>query len=167
MLGVNTLQMNRDHDYAGVKANQLRTLAHIGAFNLKPDKDGVAKLPKPPEKMASLPNPYDESADLDLRARSYLHANCAHCHVDAGGGNSAIELRWTTAKDKMRLIGVAPIHDKFGMTDALLVAPGAPERSILMQRVMRIGQGGMPPLAKSQVDEPAVKMFGEWIRGVK
>lgn len=67
----------------------------------------------------------------------------------------------------MRLIGVAPIHDKFGMTDALLVAPGAPERSVLMQRVMRIGQGGMPPLAKSLVDEPAVKMFGEWIRGVK
>ena len=167
VLGVTTPQMNRDHDYGGVKANQLRTLAHIGAFNLKPDKDGVAKLPKPPEKLASLPNPYDESADLDLRARSYLHANCAHCHVDAGGGNSAIELRWTTAKDKMRLIGVAPIHDKFGMTDALLVAPGAPERSILMQRVLRVGQGGMPPMAKSLVDEPAVKMLGEWIKQVK
>ena len=167
VLGTTTLQMNREHDYGGVKANQLRTLAHIGAFSLKPDKDGVAKLPKPPEKMAGLPDPYDESANLDLRARSYLHANCAHCHVDAGGGNSAIELRWTTAKDKMRLIGVTPLHDKFGLADALLVAPGAPERSILMQRVLRVGQGGMPPLAKTLVDGPAVKMLGEWIRWVK
>jgi uncharacterized repeat protein (TIGR03806 family) len=167
VLGATTLQMNREHDYGGVKANQLRTLAHIGVFNLKPDKDGVAKLPKPPEKMAALPNPYDEAAELDGRARSYLHANCAHCHVEAGGGNSAITLRWTTKSDQMRLIGVAPLHDKFGLADALLVAPGAPERSILMQRVLRVGQGGMPPLAKSLVDEPAVKMLGEWIRGVK
>ncbi|KAF0177326.1 MAG: heme-binding domain-containing protein [Limisphaerales bacterium] len=167
VLGVTTPQMNREHDYAGVKANQLRTLAHIGAFNLKPDKAGVVKLPKPPEKMASLTNPYDETADLNLRARSYLHANCAHCHVEAGGGNSAITLNWNTTPEKMRLIGIAPLHDKFGLADALLVAPGAPERSILMQRVLRLGQGGMPPLAKSLVDEPAVKMLGEWIRGVK
>ena len=167
VLGVNTLQMNREHDYGGGKANQLRTLAHIGVFDLKPDKAGVVKLPKPPEKMASLPNPYDESADLELRARSYLHANCAQCHVEAGGGNSAITLNWGTAPEKMRLIGVAPQHDKFGLADALLVAPGAPERSVLMQRILRIGQGGMPPLAKSLVDEPAVKMLGEWIRSVK
>jgi len=167
VLGATTLQMNREHDYGGVKANQLRTLAHIGVFNLKPDKAGIAKLPKPPEKLPSLPNPYDESAELEGRARSYLHANCSHCHVEAGGGNSAITLRWTTKTDQMRLIGVAPLHDKFGLTDALLVAPGAPERSILMQRVLRLGQGGMPPLAKTLVDEPAVKMLGEWIRGVK
>jgi hypothetical protein len=159
--------MNRDHDYAGGKANQLRTLAHIGAFTLKPDKAGVVKLPKPPEKMASLPNPYDETAELGLRARSYLHANCAHCQVEAGGGNSAITLNWSTTPEKMRLIGVAPQHDTFGLAGALLVAPGAPERSTLMQRVLRVGQGGMPPLAKSQVDAAAVKLLGEWIKQVK
>ena len=167
VLGVTTPQLNREHDYVGGKANQLRTLAHIGAFNLKPDKAGVVKLPKPPEKMASLANPYDESADLNLRARSYLHANCAHCHVEAGGGNSAITLNWNAAPDKMRLIGVAPLHDKFGLPDALLVAPGEPERSILLQRVLRVGPGGMPPLAKSLVDEPALKLLGEWVRQLK
>jgi len=26
---------------------------------------------------------YDARENLDLRARSYLHANCAHCHVTA------------------------------------------------------------------------------------
>ena len=67
----------------------------------------------------------------------------------------------------MRLIGIAPQHDKFGLADALIVAPGAPERSTLMQRMLRVGQGGMPPLAKSLVDEPALKMLGEWIKQVK
>lgn len=178
VLGVTTVQMNREHDYAGVKANQLRTLEHIGVFTQKADKPGknekgdkpaVAKLPKPPEKLPSLADPYDEKADLELRARSYLHANCSHCHVEAGGGNSAITLRSTTKTDQTHLIGVEPLHDKFGLTNALLVAPGAPERSILLQRVLRVGQGqgGMPPLAKSIVDEPAVKMLGEWIKQLK
>lgn len=188
VLGVNTLQMNREHDYAGVKANQLRTLEHLDLFIVAkytnaavriskalpgpngliyPPEDFGPRFLKPPEAMPRLPDPYDDSAPLDQRAYAYLHANCAHCHVDAGGGNSAINLRWNTKPDLMRLIGVVPQHDQFGLKDARLVAPGAPERSILMQRVLRVGQGGMPPLAKSRVDEAAVKLLGEWIRGVK
>ena len=167
VLGVSTPQMNREHDYGGLKANQLRTLAHIGIFSLKPDKAGVAQLPKPPEKMAALPDPYDDTRPLNDRARSYLHANCAHCHVEAGGGNSAITLRWNTPSDKMQLIGASPLHEKFGIPDAQLIFPGAPERSVLMQRLLRVGQGGMPPLAKSLVDEAAVKMLADWIRELK
>ena len=34
-LGVSTMQMNRDHDYGGVVANQLATLEHIGLFTNK------------------------------------------------------------------------------------------------------------------------------------
>ncbi len=34
-LGVSTMQMNRDHDYDGVIANQLATLEHIGLFTKK------------------------------------------------------------------------------------------------------------------------------------
>src|SRR5262249_9683881 len=42
----------------------------------------------PPEKYRKLVDPYDARQDLNLRARSYLHANCAQCHVEAGGGNA-------------------------------------------------------------------------------
>jgi hypothetical protein len=34
-LGVNTMQMNRDHNYDGVIANQLATFDHIGLFTKK------------------------------------------------------------------------------------------------------------------------------------
>ncbi len=40
-LGLNTLQMNRDHDYGGVTANQLATFEHVGLF--------TERLPKRPE----------------------------------------------------------------------------------------------------------------------
>ena len=83
-LGVNTLQLNRDHNYDGVVANQLRTLEHLGIFT-KP-------LPAPPEKLPRLGNYEDESLSLDQRARAYLHANCAHCHMKWGGGNAEFQL---------------------------------------------------------------------------
>src|SRR5262249_11351472 len=42
-------------------------------------------LPRPTWAYAKLANPSDPHQDLVARARSYLHANCAQCHVGAGG----------------------------------------------------------------------------------
>src|SRR5262249_20216627 len=67
VLGLNTRQMNKDHDYGGVVANQLRTLEHLGVF--------TKALPKPPEQLPRLYDPEDEGVALHRRARSYLHAN--------------------------------------------------------------------------------------------
>ena len=85
VLGVNTLQMNKNHSYGGVIANQLDTLNHLGIFT-KP-------LPKPVSKLPRLINYHDQTQDLDRRARSYLHANCAHCHQKWGGGNAEFQLQ--------------------------------------------------------------------------
>ena len=124
-------------------------------------------LARHPDEYACLADPSDEKAALEKRARSYLHANCAHCHVEAGGGNSAIDLHVNRPLDRMRLVGEKPLHDRFGVADALLVAPGSPERSILYQRLSRRGAGQMPPLASHQVDEEAVRLVREWIRRMK
>lgn len=124
-------------------------------------------LPKSPEEYRHLVDPYDSHADLNDRARSYLHANCSICHVSAGGGNAAIELEFNVSKDKMMLFDVKPLHDSFGIADAKLIAPGDPERSILYQRLIRRGPGQMPPLASSEVDRDAVQMLKEWIMGLK
>jgi hypothetical protein len=51
--------------------------------------------------------------------------------------------------------------------DALLVAPGEPERSILYHRLSRRGAGQMPPLASTVVDEKASRLLAEWIRRMK
>jgi mono/diheme cytochrome c family protein len=127
----------------------------------------VQSLPRDPDEYPRLVDPADRSASLEARARSYLHANCAGCHVEAGGGNSAINLHINTAREAMKLIGIAPLHDRFGLTDARLIAPGAPERSVLYERLKRRGKGQMPPLASTQVDEEATRLIGDWIRAMK
>jgi hypothetical protein len=124
-------------------------------------------LSVPPEKYRRLADPYDPKQDLDLRARSYLHANCAQCHVEAGGGNAQMELEFTTKLDKMRLVDAKPVHDTFGLPDARLVAPGHPERSVLLKRISHRAAGHMPPLATSIVDEEAVRVMHDWIEQLK
>src|SRR5262249_29630690 len=64
VLGLNTLQMNKDHDYGGGRvANQLRTLEHIGLF--------AKALPTAPEKLPHLADYGDAKQDLNDRARAY------------------------------------------------------------------------------------------------
>jgi len=164
VLGLSTPQMNRDHDYASVGGgidNQLRTLEHLGYFKLKRTggKDAAFNSDDHPR----LADPYDDSEPLADRALSYLHSNCAQCHVAAGGGNSQMVLSFGTKSEKLNLMNAEPLHDRFGIADAKLVAPGSPERSILLQRIARRGRGQMPQLATSLVDERAVAMFEEWI----
>jgi hypothetical protein len=100
VLGVNTLQMNRDFDYGGVVDNQLRAWEHAGLFT-KP-------LPAPPDKLPGLADYGDVTKDLNRRARSYLHANCSHCHRAFGGGNANFQLLANLSLDEMVIIEVAP-----------------------------------------------------------
>ena len=159
VLGLTTLQMNKVHNYGAVSDNQLRTLSHINFFK-KP-------LSKPLEEYPKLVDPYNPKEPLEARARSYLHAACANCHVHTGGGNARIVLDFTTALDKTYSVGFRPQHDAYGIPDAMLVAPGDPERSILYQRVARRGKGQMPPLANSQQDLQAAQLLYDWISQMK
>jgi mono/diheme cytochrome c family protein len=111
-------------------------------------------------------DPKDAGAELEERVRSYLHTNCANCHVEAGGGNAQIDLAFKTPLQKMRLVDVKPLHDSFGISDARLVAPGDPERSVLLRRIATRGTGQMPPLATSRVDEQATQLLTSWIKGL-
>lgn len=200
VLGLSTLQFNRDHDYGGVVDNQLLVLEHLklaklpaweseqlgairrqyrdqglsdteitAAVEKQTSTSGQRKAPKStllamnPDSIPHLVNPYDKSADLSSRARSYLHSNCANCHTSAGGGNAQIQLEYPTSIEMTKLIDEVPLHHKFDLPDARLIAPGAPERSVLLKRISMRGSGQMPQLATSMVDEQAMELFREWI----
>lgn len=111
-----------------------------------------------------LVDPYDPGAPLPARARSYLHSNCAQCHVQAGGGNSQISLEFSKSLEDMKMLDREPLHHKFDIPEARLVAPGDPDRSVLLHRMATRGRGKMPQLATSVVDRQAVELIREWIR---
>jgi hypothetical protein len=158
-LGVNTAQLNRDHDYGGVVANQLATLEHIGLFD--------RKLPAAPEKLEKLTDYRDQTASLEARARAYLHANCSHCHRKWGGGNAEFQLLATLPISELGIVNTRPGQGAFDLKDPRVLVPGDPERSMLYHRMTRTGLGRMPHIASSVVDREAVKLIGDWIRAMK
>jgi hypothetical protein len=160
-LGVNTGQMNRDHNYGGVIANQLATLEHIGMFD--------RKLPKPPAQLEKLADYRDQRASVDARARAYLHANCSHCHRKWGGGNAEFQLLHTLPLKDLGIVDVKPAHGAFGIFNPRLLAPGVPGDSLILHR-MKLPGGAlarMPHIASNLVDEEAVKLIDHWISAMK
>ncbi|MEX0712387.1 MAG: PQQ-dependent sugar dehydrogenase, partial [Pirellulales bacterium] len=154
-LGVQTLQMNKDHDYGGLAANQLSTLDHVGFF--------AQPLPAPPEDLPRLADYRDASQDIDLRARAYLHANCSHCHRKWGGGNAEFQLLATLELGETGTVGVRPGQGNFNVPQARIVAGRDPYRSILLYRTAKLGPGRMPRIGSNVVDEAGVEMLHDWI----
>ncbi|MCS6977890.1 MAG: PQQ-dependent sugar dehydrogenase [Gemmatales bacterium] len=159
VLGLNTLQLNRDHDYGGIRMNQLRAFEQWGLFEQPP--------PMPPEQLPRLVDYSDPSQPLDLRARSYLHANCAHCHMKWGGGNADFYLLATLPLEQMGIVHTRPGHGSFDIPDARILVPGRPERSLLLHRMTRVGLGRMPHVASNVVDEEGVQLISAWIKSLK
>jgi uncharacterized repeat protein (TIGR03806 family) len=155
ILGVTTLQMNKDHDYGGVIANQLATLEHLGIFK--------ETLAKPPAELPRLVDYADKSQDLQLRARSYLHANCAHCHRMWGGGNAEFELHASIPLTETKAVDTRPGQGEFNLNDPRIVVPGDPQRSLILHRMQLTGLGRMPHIASRVVDEEAVELLRQWI----
>ena len=116
-------------------------------------------LAKPPR----LVDPYDESADLDRRARSYLQTNCAHCHQFNAGGTANISLGFDVPLQATKTVGIRPIQGTFGIAGAQIIAPGDPSRSVLLYRMSKLGGGRMPRVGSYQVDERAMRMIHDWI----
>jgi hypothetical protein len=83
-LGLELAQIQEDLAYpSGVTASQVATLEHIGFLTSTVDVEPLV-------------DPHGD-ADLDARARSYLHTNCSGCHRPGGGTPFPMDLRATTA----------------------------------------------------------------------
>ncbi|HET6575827.1 MAG TPA: PQQ-dependent sugar dehydrogenase [Fimbriiglobus sp.] len=174
VLGLCTVQMNKDHDYGGRTDNQLRTLDHLGMLQVdwaaEAKANGQQGQADPAAVCAQLPrlvDPYDPAQDQTKRARSWLHVNCSACHVEAGGGNAQMQLESATAPDKMRVLGEKPLHATFDLPDARLIAPGHPDRSVIVKRVGTRGPGQMPPLSTNRVDEAGLALLRGWVAAMK
>jgi putative heme-binding domain-containing protein len=154
VLGLNPSQMNRDHRYGGIVDNQIRAFDHAGVF--KTPATDLTKLPR-------FVDPYDPKADLDERARTYLHVNCSICHVSDGGGNSFIELNHGRKLADTGALGNKPVQGSFGLADPRIIAPGDPDGSVLIYRVASTGGARMPRVGSRVVDESAVAMLTRWI----
>ncbi|WP_339727214.1 PQQ-dependent sugar dehydrogenase [uncultured Gimesia sp.] len=160
ILSFEQAQLNRNQKYGNLIDNQLRTLAHIKVL-----PESVWNEAKE-SKTQTLVDPHNAAASLNLRARSYLHANCRHCHRSNGGGGATIELGASFDLAGMKAVGVKPTQGTFGMAEAEVISPRDPFRSVLLYRMSKLGKGRMPYSGSSLVDVQGTQLIREWIESL-
>ena len=154
VLGVRTAQLNGLHDYGGTTAHQLETWNRLGLFTeeIGGDFEGFPRWE----------DPADDSAPLAGRARSYLAANCAHCHRPGGLRRTEIDLRYETGLEATGMVNVPPNLDVDGV-DRRIILPGDAGNSVLPLRMLVLDDRRMPPLASGIVDVEGLLLVSRWI----
>jgi len=159
-LGPEIAELNGDFTYpaSGTLANQLFTLDHIGMFS--------TALPDSVFNLDALADPNDTNADINDRARAWLHSNCSQCHRDGGPTPVSLDFRYTTALSATGACDVAPSAGDLGIVNARIIAPGEASRSVLINRISRRDASGMPPIGSHYIDSAGVAMLTQWIDGL-
>ncbi|HUE69427.1 MAG TPA: PQQ-dependent sugar dehydrogenase [Pirellulaceae bacterium] len=155
-LAFNTPQLNKDQDYGGTFVSQLDALAQMG----------LIAQPIPAKDRPKLADPHDAMADLDARARAYLHTNCAHCHRLHAGSAVLSKMQYDLPLAKTDMVGIRPTQGTFGIHAAQVIAPGDPFRSVLLYRMAKLGGGRMPHIGSSEVDRAGVELIYEWLQQI-
>jgi uncharacterized repeat protein (TIGR03806 family) len=158
VLGVKTRQLNGDFTYSdGVTDNQLRAWNHIHLFDTNVDEADIPRFTR-------LVAVTDQSAPLELRARSYLDANCSQCHRP-GGAEAFFDTRFDTPLEKQALLN-GPVANPLGISGAKIIVPGDVSKSVLFHRVSIVGNFQMPPLARNVTDTNAIPVLAAWINSL-
>jgi len=145
-LGLRTRQMGVAGAYADGTADQVAHLVRQGVLDARPP-------PGP-----SLVDPFG-TAPLDDRARSYLDANCSHCH-GAGGNAYSTGVIWEYGSELPTCKTVPAVDGN----DRVIV-PGEPDRSEFLARMKASDPFVHMPQGESHVpDEAALAVLTEWVK---
>jgi uncharacterized repeat protein (TIGR03806 family) len=154
-LGLKTRQLNREIRHAdGGTENQLRRWNRLGLFSPALREQDFATF-------HSLARADDPARSLEDRARSYLDANCSHCHRP-GGTVANFDARYETPLAQQQLID-GPVLIDMGVDRARVVSPHDPWRSIMLMRTDTNSDLRMPPLARNTIDTRGVALLRQWV----
>jgi hypothetical protein len=160
VLGVNSRQLNGNFTYPnGVTDNQLRALNRTGLFYPAIDESQITNI----EHLSALTN---TAASYQQRARSYLDANCAQCHIQPGGSGPTFDARYDIPLASQNIIGtpVAKGNVYFGYDNVDIVTPDDVWRSSIWDRMNVVNLSiQMPTLARNLIDTNAVQIMADWI----
>jgi uncharacterized repeat protein (TIGR03806 family) len=159
VLGAKARQLNGNLTYTntGVTDNQLRAWNYIGMFTAAQNEAALTNVTR-------LVSVGDSAATLETRVRSYLDANCAHCHRP-GGVPANFDARFDTPLAGQAITNGAVINS-LNIAGAKVVLAGSTGQSILYQRVGALGPIQMPPFAKNVVDTNALTVIAAWINSL-
>ncbi len=155
-IGPKARNLNHDFAYREGAENQLVRWRRLGLLAGGPEPDAAPRTA----------DWTDTSEPLERRARAYLDANCGHCHNPAGMASTS-GLFLNVEEDRPAHLGInkAPVAAGRGSGGlAVSIAPGRPDRSILIHRMASRDPGVMmPELGRALVHEEGVALVADYI----
>ena len=156
-IGPTAMQLNREHEYASGRQNQLTYWQQQGLLNGLPALNTIGKF-------AGID---DRSQSVESRARAYLDVNCGTCHHPQGPANtSGLFLHYDQDQSVELGIMKSPVAAGRGAgKNSFDIVPGKPHKSILSFRMQTNDPGiAMPELGREQVHKEGVRLIKEWIK---
>jgi len=158
-IGPKPQNINEDFLFKDGIKNQLKKWAEFGYL----DTSNV------PSEIASVVDWSDESQPLDLRVRSYLDINCAHCHSDKGYCEyTPMRFSFNDTSD-FKNIGVGVEHN-FELEEGFshIVSPGKSKESALLFRLSStLDEYKMPIMGRNLQHKEGVKLIEQWINSLE
>jgi uncharacterized repeat protein (TIGR03806 family) len=159
-IGPKIKQLNHVIAYGEEKRNQLEKWVEVGYLNGLPDQS----------KINGLKNMKDPRASLDAKARSYLDANCGHCHSTYGSAaSSGLRLNYEIEEPYHWGVKKSPVAAGIGAGDFKYdIYPGHGMQSILTYRMNSTHPGiMMPEIGRVSVHKEGVELIARWIDSLK
>ena len=153
-IGPKPQNLNKNYTYADGSKNQLSKWIDEGYL------DAAV-----PSNITSTINWEDTSLPIDLRVRSYLDINCAHCHSEgAHCSYRMMRFAFSESADPRNLgVCVAP-QEYINESLRYIVAKKSTGRSALHYRLNTTSESErMPLLGRTIVHKEAVEMIKQWI----
>jgi hypothetical protein len=149
--------LNKNFVYNNGTQNQIQKWIDMGYLN-----DNI------PSNITTVVNWEDESADLELRARSYLDINCAHCHSDGAHCDyRPIRLAFSETEEPSNAGVCINPDEQINTALVNIVVPGRSDRSVLWFRLDSAEpQYRMPLLGRSVQHDEGIALIEEWINSL-
>lgn len=155
-IGVKPQNLNAGYPYMEGTKNQLQKLVEMGYL-----EDNI------PAEITTVVDWRDESKPLNIRMRSYVDINCAHCHSDDRHCDyRPMRFQFSMTDDPANL-GVCVEPDTFIPPYTKIVDPGNIENSLLYFRLNTTEeQYRMPLLGRSLIHEENIRLVEDWINSL-
>jgi uncharacterized repeat protein (TIGR03806 family) len=107
----------------------------------------------------------DETQPLDLRVRSYLDMNCAHCHAEERHCNyRPMRFAFNESAQEINMGICVPPDDPIAPEFTEIVARGNPARSMMHYRLTSTDETvRMPLLGRTIAHDEGVELIRQWI----
>ena len=154
-IGPKPRNLNREYDYDDGVANQIDKLINFGYLDTNSVSQDISRLP----------NYNDISTPLELRVRSYLEINCAHCHNEETHCDyRPMRFDYSDTADIINIgVCVDPDTD-LGEGLGSVVVPGDPLNSVLYFRLNSVEESfRMPLLGRTLRHVEGVNLIEQWI----